>query len=106
MPTKTDSVAASTGYFTRFRIPCTKELWPIVQVYSHLQSDVTILFKELGSVSSGKSGREISWKIWGFETSRFPGNLCRDPGKFFYISKDFSGTDIYHFDIKNALLQI
>ena len=28
------------------------------------------------------------------------GNLCRDPGKFFYVSKDFSGTDIYHSDIK------
>ena len=23
---------------------------------------------------------------------------------FFYISKDFSGTDIYHSDIKNALV--
>ena len=35
----------------------------------------------------------------------FPGNLCRDPGKFFLLSKDFSGTDIYHYDIKNTLLQ-
>ena len=34
------------------------------------------------------------------------GNLCRDPEKFVYISKDFSGIDIYHSDIKNALLQI
>ena len=25
--------------------------------------------------------------------------------EFFYISKDFSGTDIYHSDIKSALLQ-
>ena len=54
----------------------------------------------------GKPGREISGKIWGFEISRFSGNLCRDFGKFFYISKDFSGTDIYHCDIKNALMQI
>ena len=28
------------------------------------------------------------------------------PGNFFYINKGFSGTDIYHSDIKNALLQI
>ena len=49
-----------------------------------------------------KSGREI----WGFEIFRFPVNLIRDPGKFFYISKDFRDTDIYHSDIKNALLQI
>ena len=54
----------------------------------------------------GKSGRKISREIWGFWTSRFQGNLCRDPGKFFYSSKNFSGTDIYHSDIKNALLQI
>ena len=44
-----------------------------------------------------KSGREISREIWGFEISRFPGNLCRDPGNFFM---GFSGTDIYHFDVK------
>ena len=50
----------------------------------------------------GKSGREI----WGLEISRFPGNLCRDPWKFFYTSKGFGGTDIYRSDIKNALLQI
>ena len=30
----------------------------------------------------GKSGREISREIWDFEISRFPVNLCRDPGKF------------------------
>ena len=54
----------------------------------------------------GKSGREISPEIWGFETSRFPRNLCRDPGKFFYISKDFNGTDIYYSVIKNALRRI
>ena len=53
-----------------------------------------------------KSEREFSREIWGFKTFRFPGNLCRDPGNFFYISKDFSGIDIYHSDIKNALLQI
>ena len=47
----------------------------------------------------GKSGQEI----WTFEISRFPGNLCRDPGKCLYIRKDFSGTDTYHSDIKNAL---
>ena len=50
----------------------------------------------------GKSVREI----WDFEIFRFSGNFCRDPGKCFYICKDFSGTDIYHSDIKNALLQI
>ena len=53
----------------------------------------------------GRSGQEI----WGFEVSRFPVSLCRDPGKCLYISKDFSGTDIYHSDIKMlcfALLQI
>ena len=48
----------------------------------------------------GKSGQEI----WDFEISRFPGSLCRGPGKCLYINKDFSGTDIYHFDIKNALV--
>ena len=47
-----------------------------------------------------KSGREI----WGFEISYFPVNLCRDPRKFFHISKDFRGTEIYYSDIKNALL--
>ena len=52
---------------------------------------------------AGKSGQEISRESWGFELSRFPGNLCRDLGKFFYISEGFSGTDIYHSDIKNAL---
>ena len=53
----------------------------------------------------GKSGKEI----WVLEISRFPGSLCRDPAKCLYISKDFSGTDIYHSDIKCvsfALLQI
>ena len=48
----------------------------------------------------GKSGQEI----WGFEISRFPGSLCRDPGKCFCISKDFSDSDIYHSDIKDALV--
>ena len=49
-----------------------------------------------------KSGQ----KIWGFEISRYPGSLCRDPGKCLYISKDFSGTDrpIYHSEIKNAFV--
>ena len=28
------------------------------------------------------------------------------PGNFFYINKGFNGTDIYHSDIKNVLLQI
>ena len=46
-----------------------------------------------------KSGLEIE----GFEIFHFPLSLCRDPGKCLYISKDFSGTDIYHFDIINAL---
>ena len=50
----------------------------------------------------GKSVREIR----GFKISRFPGNLCRYPGKYFYITKDFRDTDIHHFDIKNALVQI
>ena len=53
-----------------------------------------------------KSGRKSYREIWDFETSRFPGNLCRDPGNFFYLSKGFSGTDIYHSDLKNRLLQI
>ena len=48
----------------------------------------------------GKSGQEISREIWGFELSRSQGNLCRDLGKFFCVSKDFKGTDIYHSDIK------
>ena len=48
----------------------------------------------------GKSDQEI----WGFKIFRFPGSLCRDPGKCLYISKDFRGTDIYHSDIKNALV--
>ena len=56
----------------------------------------------------GKLGQEISRKIWGFEISRFQGNLCRDPGKFFtlvsYASKDFRGADIHHSDIENARL--
>ena len=50
----------------------------------------------------GNSGRKISREIWGFEI--FPGSLCRNPGYFFYIRKGFSGTDIYHTDIKSALL--
>ena len=50
----------------------------------------------------GKSAREI----WDFEITRFPGIVCRDLGNFFYISKDFRGTDIHHSDIKNALVQI
>ena len=44
----------------------------------------------------GKSGQ----KIWGFEISRLPESLCRDPGKYLHNNKDFSGTDIYHSDIK------
>ena len=32
----------------------------------------------------GESRREISQEIWGFEIFRFPGNLCRDPGKVVY----------------------
>ena len=47
-----------------------------------------------------KSGQ----KIWGFEISHFLGSLRRDPGKCLNIIKDFSGTDIYHSDIKNALV--
>ena len=47
-----------------------------------------------------KSRREISRKIWGFEISRFPGNLCRDPGKFFFHFEGFSGNVIYHSDVK------
>ena len=47
----------------------------------------------------GKSGGEISRKIWGFEISRFPEN-------FLYIIKDFSGNDTHHSDITNALMQI
>ena len=54
----------------------------------------------------GKSVREISRQIWGFEISLFPGNLCRDPRNFLYCSKDFRSTDIYHFDTKNTLEQI
>ena len=34
---------------------------------------------------------------------RFPGNLCRDPGNFFYFNKGFSGADNYHSDTKYAL---
>ena len=48
----------------------------------------------------GKSGREISWEIWGFEIFCFPVNLCRDSGNFFFHFKGFSGTDIYHPDVK------
>ena len=54
----------------------------------------------------GKSRREISREIWGFESSRFAGNLDRDSWNFFYISRGFGGTDICHSDIKNALLEI
>ena len=50
--------------------------------------------------SPGKSGQEI----WGFEISCYPGSLRRDPGKCLYNSKDFSGTDIYHSEMKNALV--
>ena len=42
-------------------------------------------------------------EILGFEISRFPGSLWWDYEKCLYISKDFSGTDIYHSDIINAL---
>ena len=48
----------------------------------------------LASVYPGKSGQEI----WGVVISGFPGSQCRG-----YNSKDFSGTDIYRSDIKNAL---
>ena len=54
----------------------------------------------------GKSRRKTSRETWGFEISRFPGNLYRDPGKFSHINKDFRGTDIHHSDMKNALVQI
>ena len=52
-----------------------------------------------------KSGREFPGK---FGILIFPVSLeiCIEIPGFFYISKDFSGTDIYYFDIKNALLQI
>ena len=36
----------------------------------------------------GMAGREISREIRGFGISRFPGNLCRDPGKFSYAVPD------------------
>ena len=39
-------------------------------------------------------------EILGFEFSRFPGKLCRDPGKFFLYFKGVNGTDIYHSDVK------
>ena len=42
---------------------------------------------------SGKSGREFFRKICGFEVFRFPEKLCWDTGNFFYVIKDFSGTD-------------
>ena len=54
----------------------------------------------------GKSGRDISREIWGFEIFRFPGNLCRDPGKLFLYFKGFSGTDIYHSDVKMRLCKV
>ena len=47
---------------------------------------------------------EISQEIWGVKILRFPGNLCQDLENFFYISKDFGGTNVYHFDAKNALV--
>ena len=55
---------------------------------------------------TGRSGREISREIWGFEVSREI--YVGIPGNFFYISKDFRGalTDIHHSDIKNELVQI
>ena len=63
----------------------------------------TEVFCELYTVFPPK---KLEREIWGFEISRFPGNLCRDPGNFLYISKNFRGSDIHHSDIKNALLQI
>ena len=40
----------------------------------------------------------------GFFNFPFSGSLCRDPEKFLCVGKDFSGTDINHSDIKNALV--
>ena len=57
------------------------------------------------SVSFWEVGKINIPEIRGFEILRFPGNLCRDLWNFFFVSKDFSGTDIYHSDTKNVLLQ-
>ena len=51
----------------------------------------------------GKSGRKISREIQGFKISRFPENLCWNPGNFFYINK-ISVVLITIISTKNASL--
>ena len=48
--------------------------------------------------------REVGTRNLGFKIFRFPESLCWDPRKCLYISKDFSGADIYHPYTKNALV--
>ena len=60
----------------------------------------------LTSVSSQEVGTGNFPVNLGFRNLPFPGKFMSGSCEFFYISKDFSGTDIYYSDIKNALLQI
>ena len=64
---------------------------------------MSVLSASLTSLAS-VSSQEVGTRNLGFESSPLLGSLCGDPGKCLYISKDFSGTDIYHSDIKNALV--
>ena len=82
-------------------------IWLITQVFGELNDNLIIMFlfstitlNIFNQVSLFQPIPKSEREIWGFEIFRFPGNLCRDPGKFFYINKGFSGTDIHHSDIK------
>ena len=63
--------------------------WALGQFYKINQS-ILLFLKH--SVSSRKIGTGNLPEYLTFLNFPLPGNLCRHPGKFFYFSKDFSGT--------------
>ena len=54
------------------------------------------------SVFPGKSGREI----WGFENFPFTGEFTSGSLEIFFHFIGFSGTDIYHSDVKIRLCRV
>ena len=65
-----------------------------------------LVFYVRTSVSSREVGTENLPGNLGFGNFPFPGKFMSGSREIFFIRKDFRGTDIYHSDIKNALLQI
>ena len=63
-------------------------LFTVTRLYKCVAEEGYKTAESLLGFPPGMAGREISREIWGFGISRFPENLCRDPGKFSYTVPD------------------